>query len=112
MSRAAHDAIGAVLNLELGDPFGNATARLKRECAADSEAGATLAAAHAGVVEAGFDDDTTAQALAAVAARHGCRGATARAALDWLCLRLPRARRAETSLTSRGAAAAAARMFL
>ena len=62
MSRAAHDAIGDVLNLEEGCPFGNAASRLTRECAADKEAGAALAGAFAGVTTAGFDEDNAARA--------------------------------------------------
>jgi hypothetical protein len=88
MSRAAHDAIGDVLNLEEGCPFGNAASRLTRETANDKEAGAALAGAFAGVTAAGFDEDNAARALAAVAARRGARNTTSRAALDWLCLRL------------------------
>ena len=88
MPRAAHDAIGDVLNLEEGCPFGNAASRLTRETANDKEAGAALAGAFAGVTAAGFDEDNAARALAAVAARRGARNTTSRAALDWLCLRL------------------------
>ena len=88
MSRAAHDAIGRVLNLESGCPFGNAASRLTRECAADKDAGQALAVAFAGVTAAGFSEEDTARALAAVAARRGARNSTSRAALDWLCLRL------------------------
>ena len=88
MSRAAHDAIGDVLNIEDGCPFGNAASRLTRETANDKEAGAALAGAFAGVTAAGFDEDNAARALAAVAARRGARNTTSRAALDWLCLRL------------------------
>ena len=53
MSRAAHDAIGDVLNIEDGCPFGNAASRLTRETANDKEAGAALAGAFAGVQSSG-----------------------------------------------------------
>ena len=74
MSRAAHDAIGRVLNLESGCPFGNAASRLTRECAADKDAGRAALALRKGDWPAlrGVAASTSAAALAdATAAAPG-----------------------------------------
>ena len=77
-------------HLDLGgeEVSAGAAAQLVRECKTDRQAAAALAAAHDGVVRAGFSAADASRALACVAARRGARASLARHALDWLCLRL------------------------
>ncbi|KAH8067894.1 helicase [Aureococcus anophagefferens] len=88
MSRAAHDAVRSHLDLGGEEVSAGAAAQLVRECKTDRQAAAALAAAHDGVVRAGFSAADASRALACVAARRGARASLARHALDWLCLRL------------------------
>ena len=65
MSRAAHDAVRSHLDLGGEEVSAGAAAQLVRECKTDRQAAAALAAAHDGVVRAGFS--------AADASRAGVR---------------------------------------
>ncbi|KAH8059015.1 helicase [Aureococcus anophagefferens] len=87
MSRAAHDAVRSHLDLGGEEVSAGAAAQLVRECKTDRQAAAALAAAHDGVVRAGFSAADASRALACVAARRGAC-ASPRRTLDWLCLRL------------------------